>query len=172
MDLISTGLLIVIFILVILISIQWPSLTGAPWWPTSFSKVRRMLEMAGVQAGERVYDLGCGDGRVLIIAARRFGAQAVGIEIDPLRFLLVQALITVLGLRKQVNVRLGNFFHQDLSQADVVVTYLLQDTNEQLFEKLHQELRPGTRVVSHNYTYPGWQLLDEDKSRQIYLYRV
>ena len=172
MDAFGIILLFVIATLIILLSIQWPSLTGAPWWPTPQAKVRRMLEMAKVQADEVVYDLGCGDGRVLIMAARRFHARSVGIEIDPLRFLLVQMLITIFGLRKRITVKLGNFFEQDLSQADIIFTYLLQDTNNKLFKKLDAELRPGTRVVSHNYSYPGWRLMDEDKAHGLYLYEV
>ncbi len=172
MDTVGIILLLVIITVIILLSIQWPGLTGAPWWPTPQNKVLRMLEMANVQADEVVYDLGCGDGRVLIMAARRFHARAVGIEIDPLRFALVQILITILGLRKRITVKLGNFFEQDLSQADIVFTYLLQDTNNKLFKKLDAELRPGTRVVSHNYSYPGWRLMDEDKAHGLYLYEV
>jgi cyclopropane fatty-acyl-phospholipid synthase-like methyltransferase len=165
-------LLAVIIVVIILLSIQWPVLTGAPWWPTPSGKVRRMLEMAQVQPDEVVYDLGCGDGRVAIAAAKWFGARAVGIEIDPLRFLLAQSLVTILGLHKRITLHLGNFFSRDVSQADVIFTYLLQDTNERLFEKLRQELRPGTRVVSHSYTFPEWQLLEQDEAQHIYLYQV
>ncbi len=172
MDIVGIILLLVIITVIILLSIQWPGLTGAPWWPTPQNKVLRMLEMANVQADEVLYDLGCGDGRVLIMAARRFQARAVGIEIDPLRFILVQIIITILGLRKRITVKLGNFFEQDLSQADIVFTYLLQDTNNKLFNKLDMELRPGTRVVSHNYSYPGWKLIDEDTTLGLYLYEV
>jgi len=172
MDYFGATLLLVIVTVIILLSIQWPGLTGAPWWPTPREKVLRMLEMANVQTDEVVYDLGCGDGRVLITAARRFHARAVGIEIDPLRFLLVQIMITILGLRKRVTVKLGNFFEQDLAKADIVFTYLLQDTNNKLFKKLDVELRPGTRVVSHNYSYPGWRLMEEDKTLGLYLYEV
>ena len=172
MDYFGAILLVLIVTVIFLLSIHWPGLTGAPWWPTPQNKVLRMLEMANVQADEVVYDLGCGDGRVLITAARRFRARAVGIEIDPLRFILVQMLITIFGLRKRITVKLGNFFEQDLSQADIIFTYLLQDTNNKLFKKLDVELRPGTRVVSHNYSYPGWRLMDEDKAHGLYLYEV
>jgi SAM-dependent methyltransferase len=172
MDYLTATLLFVIITTLLLLSIQWPGLTGAPWWPTPQKKVLRMLEMANVQADEVVYDLGCGDGRVLIAAARRFQARSVGIEIDPLRFVLVQILITILGLRKRITVKLGNFFEQDLSQADIVFTYLLQNTNNKLFNKLDGELHPGTRVVSHNYSYPGWRLIDEDETLGLYLYEV
>ena len=104
---------------------------------------------------KRCADLGCGDGRMIITAVRRYGARAVGIEIDPLRYLWCQFLVSVLGLRDRVKIIFGNFFSQDLSDADVITCYLLQDTNEKLEGKLKQELRPGTRVVSHDFTFPG-----------------
>jgi predicted RNA methylase len=112
-------------------------------------KVRKMLIMANIKSGELVYDLGCGDGRVLITAAREFDARAVGIEIDPLRYIWSQARITLLGLRERVQVFYGDFFHQDLSKADIVTCYLLQSTNDKLIEKLNKELRLGARVISN-----------------------
>jgi SAM-dependent methyltransferase len=154
------------------ISILWTNRTGAPWVPTPMSKVRKMLEMAEVGPGNLVYDLGCGDGRIIVTAARRYGAQAVGIEIDPLRYLWCQMLITVLGLRERVRVVYGSFFRQDLSDADVVTCYLLQSTNEELEGKLKQELDPGTRVVSNSFTFPRLHLLRRDGEAGIHLYNV
>jgi predicted RNA methylase len=136
------------------------------------SKVRKMLEMAEVGPSDLVYDLGCGDGRTIITAARRYGAQAVGIEIDPLRYLWCQILITVLGLREQVRVVYGSFFEHDLSDADVVTCYLLQSTNENLEDKLKRELHLSTRVVSNRFTFPGLRPLRRDGEAEIYLYRV
>ena len=128
--------LVPILALFSLISVLWTNRLGAPWVPTSMSKVRKMLEMAEVGPGDIVYDLGCGDGRVIVTAARRYGARAVGIEIDPLRYLWCQTLITVLGLRDRVRVVYGSFYRKDLSGADVVTCYLLQSTNERLEGKL------------------------------------
>ena len=101
----------------IIVSIVWTHFWGAPWVPTSRALVHNMLTIAEVEPGDVVYDLGCGDGRVIITAARRFGAQAVGIEIDPLRYVWCQLLITLLRLRKRVKVFFGDFFSQDLSDA-------------------------------------------------------
>jgi predicted RNA methylase len=116
-----------------------------------------------------VYDLGCGDGRTIVTAARRYGARAVGIEIDPLRYLWCQALITVLGLRGRVRIVYGNFFKQDLSDASVVTCYLLQDTNNKLEGKLKRELRPGTRVVSNTFTFSGLRHVRQDGDAKLYL---
>jgi cyclopropane fatty-acyl-phospholipid synthase-like methyltransferase len=133
-------------------------------------KARRMLTMARVGPEDLVYDLGCGDGRMIVTAARRHGARAVGIEIDPLRYLWCQMLISVMGLRGRVRVVHGDFFTQDLSDADVVTCYLLQSTNNKLEAKLKQELRPGARVVSHDFTFPGLHLACQDNEAQLHLY--
>lgn len=122
---------------------------GAPWAPTPMSLVHNMLTLAEVGPDDTLYNLGCGDGRVIITAARHYGAWAVGIEIDPLRYLWCQILIAVLRLRSRVKIVFGDFFRQDLGEADVVTCYLLQGTNNKLEKKFKRELRPGTRVVSH-----------------------
>jgi SAM-dependent methyltransferase len=154
-----------------IISILWPGLRGAPWYPTSLSRIRKMLDLAEVGPDDVVYELGCGDGRTLVTAARRYGARAVGIEIDPLRYVWCQALITVLGLRDRVRVVYGDFFAQDLSEADVVTCYLLDSTNRKLQKKLLSELDPGARVVSHMFAFPELHLVHYDKQDQLYLYR-
>jgi hypothetical protein len=163
---------IIMLALDVLTSSWWHPRREVPWVPTSMSTVRKMLEMAAVRPGDVVYDLGCGDGRLVITAALRHGARGVGIEIDPIRWLWCQVLITVLFLRHRVRIVRGSFHDQDLSEANVVTCYLLQRTNEQLEGKLREELRPGTRVVSHDYTFPGLHLLRQDDEAQLYLYEL
>jgi predicted RNA methylase len=133
-------------------------------------KVHEMLRMAQVGPCDLVYDLGCGDGRMIITAARRYGARAVGIEIDPLRYLWCQMLITVLGLRDRIRVVYGDFFRQDLRAADVVTCFLLPDTNQKLEGKFKQELDPSTRVVSNTFIFPGLHPLRRDDKAKLYLY--
>ena len=164
--------LLILLVLLLLFSVLWTNRTRAPWVPTPMRKVRKMLEMAGVGPGDLVYDLGCGDGRTIITAARRYGARAVGIEIDPLRYLWCQLLVTILGLRGEVRVLYGSFYRQDLSEASVVTCYLLQSTNEKLQGKLMRELRPDTRVVSNSFTFPRLHLLRQDAKAEIYLYSL
>ena len=154
------------------ISMMWTAPAGAPWLPTSRKQVRRMLALAGVQSGEVVYDLGSGDGRVLFIAAREFGARAVGIELDPLRYAWTQMWIALLGLRGQVRVIWGNFFTQDISEAGVVTVYLLPKTNIRLWRKLWGELHPGARIVSSVFIFPGIVPAHIDKEAHLYLYEV
>jgi predicted RNA methylase len=125
--------------------------------------------MADVGPEDLVYDLGCGDGRLIVTAACDYGALAVGIEIDPLRFLWCKALISVLGLRDRVKIVYGNFFSQDLSEADVVTCFLVQATNLRLETKLKRELRPGTRVVSNRFAFPGLYKVRQDGEAKLYL---
>ena len=156
-------------VVILMISILWTNLRGAPWLPTTMDKVHKMLLMAGVGPGDVVYDLGCGDGRALVAAARTYGARAVGIEIDPLRYLWCQLLITVLGLRRQVKIIYGDIFSQDLSAADVVTCYLLQTTNNRLEGKFKRELAPGTRVVSNTFKFSNLCLVRDDGDVRLYL---
>lgn len=165
------GLFIVLISFLILLSAWLPNMKGAPWIPTRLKKVKKMLLMADVKPGETIYDLGCGDGRVIIMAARKFKAKAIGVEIDPLRFLWCQFLITVLGLRKRVKVLYGDLFHKDLQKADVVFCYLLQSTNNRLEEKLIEELSPDTRIVSNTFQFFSLPLINVDESG-IFVYKI
>jgi cyclopropane fatty-acyl-phospholipid synthase-like methyltransferase len=132
--------------------------------------VRQMLDLARVKPGELVYDLGCGDGRLLITAAREYQAKGVGIELDPLRWLLCQLLITIYGVRDQVEIQQGDLFKMDVSSADVVSCYLLPETNKKLEEKLMRELRPGTRVVTNTFIFYKTRLSERDGKAQLYIF--
>ena len=152
------GPVIAIFVLLgisilFVVSVLWTTNKGAPWEPTTMKMVHTMLEMASVGPGDVVYDLGSGDGRIPIIAARKYGAHAVGIEIDPLRFMISWLAVRFLGLQDRVEIRRGDIFKADLHAATVVTCYLLQDTNDRLFTKFKQELTPGTRVVSNTHIF-------------------
>ncbi len=145
-----------------------PFFTGAHWVPTPVSTVRRMLRLANVQPGEMVYDLGSGDGRVLFIAAREFGARAVGVEIDPLKYLWTRAMIALLGLGDRVTVHRANFFDVALGEADVITLYLLPKANARLLPKFKRELRPGARVVVNTFFLPEWPVMAEEKNVRVY----
>lgn len=164
--------ILIIISIIVVISIIWTNSRGAPWVPTPMSMVHEMLTMAEVGPDDTIYDLGCGDGRIIVTAARRYGARAVGIELDPLRFVWCQILITVLGLRKRVRIVYGDFFRQDLSPASVVSCYLLSVTNKKLEAKFKSELNPETRVVSNYFIFPNLQLVSEDKEEKLYLYNL
>jgi SAM-dependent methyltransferase len=171
-DAIPIAWIILIFALGVIVSISWTDVVGAPYIPTPRRTVRVMLALAGLGPDDLLYDLGSGDGRVLFIAAEEFGAKAVGIEIDPLRYLWVRMLIRLRGLTGKVEILFGNFFDVNLNQADVVTCYLRSSTNNRLEGKFESELRPGTRVASRKFKFLGWPLIDEDRDEQVYLYRM
>jgi precorrin-6B methylase 2 len=143
---------------------------GAGWEPTSRGKVRKMLEMSGVGPSDVVYDLGSGDGRVVVEAARTFHARAVGIEADPLRVLISRLVVALLHLEGGVRVVWGNFYHADLREATVVTVFLSQKTNQKLKSKLIAELKPGTRVVSYVWTFEGWTPALRDDRNELSMY--
>lgn len=163
--------ILTILVIILMFSILWTNLRGAPWLPSRMSKVHKMLLMAEVGPNDVLYDLGCGDGRLIITAARRYGARSVGIEIDPLRFLWCQVAITVLGLRGRVRVIFGDIFAQNYNGADVITSYLLPQTNAKLEGKLIDELPPGARVVANYFAFPGLQLIQHDQENGLFLYR-
>lgn len=163
--------LIIVFITVLCAaSILWPFIVGAPWTPTSRSTARKMLELAKVTEDDIVVDLGSGDGRIIVMAAEEFGARSIGIEVDPLRVRWSRWVIRRHGLEQKVSVIQKNFFDQSLEIATVVCLFQRQNTNNQLKTKLAGELRTGTRVVSHMYTFEGWIPAISTKNPNLYLY--
>jgi protein-L-isoaspartate O-methyltransferase len=154
--------------------IYLPVAWGAPWMAAPLRTVKRMLQMADVQPGQRVVDLGAGDGRIVIAAALRFKAEAVGVEIDPVRCTIANTLIRLLGLRDRAHVHCGNLFEFDLADADVVMLYLWPSTNQRLRSRLLKQLRPGAKVVSFKFPFYGWTPIDADgrKGNGILVYEI
>jgi ubiquinone/menaquinone biosynthesis C-methylase UbiE len=128
----------------------------APYVPSPQPIVEKMLEAAGVRPNERVFDLGSGDGRVLITAAKKFRARSVGVEISPKLVDKANQRIKDEGLEDRCEVIKGDLRDVDLSEADVVVLYLLTSTNELLRPNLEKSLRQGARVVSHEFEIREW----------------
>ncbi len=159
-------------ILIIGIWLIWSASVGAPWVPTPKKRVRAMLEIANVTADDIVYDLGSGDGRIVVMASKEFGAQSVGIEIDPLRLLWSRLVIRHHKLRSRAHVVRGNFFKMDLSKATVVTLYQGYEINKKIREKLAQDLHPGSRVVSYRFTLDGWTPVQKSEESSTYLYLV
>ena len=147
----------------------------APYVVSPQEIVDRMLELADLRPGEKLYDLGSGDGRILITAVVRFKAKAVGVEISDDLVNSTNDRIHRLGLDGDAHVIHGNFLDVDLSPADVVTLYLATDANEMLRPNLEKYLKNGSRVVSHEYVVPGWKpkVVDKDPQRHghtVYLY--
>jgi cyclopropane fatty-acyl-phospholipid synthase-like methyltransferase len=131
---------------------QYPRQLDVPYVPTRELVVEEMLRMAGVRPDDVVYDLGCGDGRIVVMAAQKFGARGVGVDIDPKRIEEARANAARAGVSDRAEFRLGDLFNADIRAATVVTLYLLPDVNLRLKPKLRRELRPGTRIVSHDFT--------------------
>jgi SAM-dependent methyltransferase len=150
----------------------------APYVVSPQQIVDRMLELADIRPGETLYDLGSGDGRVLITAVQRFHAKAVGIEISETLVRSTTERIQKMGLANDARVIQGDLLQIDLSPADIVTIYLATDSNEILRPNLEKYLRPGARVVSHDYVVPGWKpkFVDKDlpeaRGHVIYLYQI
>ena len=125
--------------------------------PTPQQVVDAMLDVADVKAGDVVYDLGSGDGRIVITAARKYGARGVGIEIDPTLVKTATQNAAAAGVSDRVRFVTENLFAADIREATVVTLYLLQSINERLRPKLVRDLKPGTRIVSHVFNMgPEW----------------
>lgn len=127
-----------------------------PYVPTPDIVVAKMLELAKVNKNDVLYDLGSGDGRIVITAAQKHGARGVGYDIDPQRIKEANANAQTAGVTDRVRFVQGDLFQANLSEASVVTLYLLPDINLKLRPKLLAELKPGTRIVSHNYGLGDW----------------
>jgi SAM-dependent methyltransferase len=134
-----------------------PALYDVPYVPTQDHVVTEMLRLAGVGPGDVVYDLGCGDGRIVIAAAREFGASGVGIDVDPDRIAEAVANAARAGVSSRVRFRRASFFDADVSGATVVTLYLLPEINARLRPKLMAQLRPGARVVANHFDMGDWR---------------
>jgi hypothetical protein len=142
--------------------------------PTPQPVVEAMLKLAKVQKGDVLYDLGSGDGRIPVTAARDYGVRAVGIDIDPERVAEAKANVEKAGVGGLVTIRQGDLFEADFSDASVVTLYLLDRLNEKLRPKLLAELKPGSRIVSHAFRMGDWEPEAEQNidGSMIYLWTV
>jgi protein-L-isoaspartate O-methyltransferase len=151
----------------------------APFVPSPEHAVDKMLEIANLKPGETLYDLGCGDGRILIAAASKYKAKAVGIEISDHLARTAAERVKKAGLQHDVKIIHGDFMKTDLSDANVVTLYLATAANDTLRPNLERYLKPMTRVVSYDYPIPGWKPIETSETEgrsnavhTIYLYQV
>ena len=147
-----------------------PPRLDVPYVPTPQPVVDKMLELARVGKQDVVYDLGCGDGRIVITAARDRGARGVGIDINPVRIEEAVANAKTAGVTDKVSFRVGNLFESDFSQATVVTLYLLPDINRKLRPQLWRQLKVGTRVVSHAFNMGDWEPEQTERVQNSTLY--
>lgn len=142
----------VIFIL-FNVSLLWTWKLGAAWDPTPMKVVNKVLDYLSPKEKDVVYDLGCGDGRFIIEAARRYNCRAVGIEIDPIRFLITKIRVKILGLDSKVKVVWANFMNYPINDATIVFCFLTQEANNKLEVKFSKELSYGTIIVSYLWRF-------------------
>ena len=153
-----------------------------PYLPTTEPAVQAMLKLAGVKSGDIVYDLGCGDGRIVVAAAKDFGARGVGVDINPERIAEARANAKKAGVEDRVRFEEADLFTADIHEATVVTLFLLNSVNQRLRPKLQQELQPGTRIVSNTFEMGDWKPdkdaivegVDEGAyfSRKLYLWMI
>lgn len=152
----------------------------APYFPTPHTVVEKMLRLAGVKASDTVYDLGSGDGRIVVMAAEKFGAKSVGVEYDA--SLVAQSRMTI--KRKKLDAKAsiihGDMLAQNYSPASVLTVYLLPTSNDKMRPILEKQLRPGTRIVCHDFEFAGWTptqtvTIEDDgegRSHTLFLYTI
>lgn len=131
--------------------------------------VRKMLELAELKEDDKLYDLGSGDGRIVIEAAKRYGVRGVGVEADLLRVAVSRLIVRLKGMQELVTIVHGNFFSESFAEASVVTLFLRQKTNRKLKQRL-LELRDGTRIVTYTWTFEGWTPALSDEREKVYLY--
>ena len=161
---------------------QPPRELDVPYLPTTEPAVQSMLKLAGVKSTDIVYDLGCGDGRIVIAAAKDFGAHGVGIDLNPERIQEAKVNAKKAGVEDRVRFEEGDLFTADIHEATVVTLFLLTSVNQRLRPKLLADLKPGTRVVSNTFDMGDWKPEKEATvdgtndgayfSRKLYLWTV
>jgi hypothetical protein len=161
-------------LLFILISL-WvliPALYGLPLVSTKPERIRKALRLANLRRNQVLYDLGAGEGRVLFIAAREFGARAVGIEVGPIQCLLVWLKAIAGGLRDQIQIKWADFYKADLRAADVVFVYMTSQEVTKLAPHLETQMKPGSRLVSISADFPEWEPSVFDNRELIFVYEM
>jgi len=151
----------------------------APYYPTPETIVEKMLQLGALKAGEKMFDLGSGDGRLVIMAAEKFKATSTGVELDDDLYKQSSERIRRLGLDGKAKIIHGDVLTQDYSSADLLTVYLLPSATEKLTPILEKQLKKGTRIVSHDFPFKNWQpekiedIPDdgEGRSHTLYLYR-
>lgn len=161
---------------IILIPTLYAMIAGAPFLPTEMQQVERMLKVARLKPGMKIYDLGSGDGRLVHKAAKEYKVKAVGYEFSPLVWLWAQCLRPF--WRSGAHLKFGNFWHKDLSDADVLFSYLLMHSMRRMKKDIIPHLRPGTLIVSHAFQIEGmtpWKSLPRIKEKKlapIWIYKI
>lgn len=164
---------VMLFSLTILGTLALGGILAAPWVPLWQNDVRRLLTIAGAKPNELVYDLGAGDGRVIITAAKEYGCRARGFEIALLPYLVCRIRIWLAGVSQHVKLIYANFFTANLGDADIICAFLTPRAMEKLKTKFEKEVKPGCRILSYAFAIPGWEpdIVDKPNEKTTVIYR-
>jgi len=163
------------FILLFMLALLWmlvPAFYGLPSVPTKQERIRKALKLVNLQPDETLYDLGAGDGRVLLIAAREFNAKAIGVEVGPVQCALIYLRVAASGFGNKIDIKWGNYLKTDLSQADVVFVYATSKEVMRLAPYLEKQMKPGSRLVSISADFSEWQPTTIDEHDLIFVYAM
>ncbi len=146
---------------------------GALYFPSESEVVKKMVDIARLKEGEVAYDLGSGDARILVEAAKQYkNIKLIGVEVNPFVFMISKIMLKIHGLEDRIKIRRENLFKTDLKDADVIFIFLLQGSTYRLEKKLKKELKRGTRIVSHIWKFKNTKLVKADERLKVYLYKV
>ena len=165
-------LIIWIILFILLVSFAYAAVRGAPWVPTRRRDLDRLIKLLDVKPGQKIYELGCGDGRVSILIGKKTGATVVGVELSLAQF-IVACIRRVLSHLPNVYFSFGDVFSVNLADADAVYLFLMPKTYAKIRAKLERELRPGTKVITYVWPMDGWtprEISSQAGSENIYLY--
>lgn len=155
-----------------IVSVFLPKYWGAPWVTSSSKNIRRMLDLAKLQPGETLIDLGAGDGRIMIMAAKRYDALTKGVELDPIRCVLGKLAIKINKVQDQCELTWGTISNYDFSSADVISIFMTREFNSKYKVDFESNLNVGTRVVSNLFPIQDWEPIIIDEKNLIFLYEI
>jgi len=168
----ALSILVLVFFIILFGVVVFPAFFGSPWHPLMPQTIREILDFADIQPGDKIYDLGSGDGRVLIQAARHYDAVGVGLEIDPLKVWVARKWVRRAGVSDRVQIHRKNFAEFDFRDADVIYVYLTHQALDRLFPKILPYLKPSTRIVSYRFCLRNMQPCKTNNKQNLFLYRL
>ncbi|GJL77187.1 MAG: hypothetical protein NPINA01_01760 [Nitrospinaceae bacterium] len=166
------SIFVVGFFLLLLTIVVMPALFGSPWHPLKPGTIKHILEFAALQPGEKIYDLGSGDGRVLIEAARKYNVMGVGLEIDPVKVWISRFLAQRAGVSDRVKFLRKNFNDFDFRDADIIYVYLTHQALDRLLPIILPYLKSSTRIVSYRFCLRNMQPSKSNEKQNLFMYRL
>ncbi len=168
----SLSILVLVFVIILFGVVVLPAFFGSPWHPLLPGTIREILDFAEIRPNDKIYDLGSGDGRVLIQAARHYDAVGVGLEIDPVKVWLSRKWARWAGVSDRVQIERKNFNDFDFSDADIIYLYLTHQALDRLLPIIRPYLKPSTRIVSYRFCLRNLQPCKTNTKQNLFMYRL